>query len=340
MLDKCNILFTSVGRRSYLVEYFKSEIGVNGEIHVMNSSKLSPVFNMADYSVVSPLIYSDEYIPFVLDYCNNKKIDLLISLFDIDLPILSRNKEKFLEVGTRVLVSDHDFIEVCNDKWKTYNFLIENGFNAPKTYLNVEEALSGLTKGDINYPLIIKPRWGMGSISVFEIENEDELNVLYNKVKRNINNTYLKYESDIDIDNSVLIQQKINGQEYGLDIINDLTGKYQTTIIKKKVAMRSGETDCAETLYDDEISQIGERIGKLTKHIANLDTDLFIDKNGKKYILEMNARFGGGYPFSHMAGANLPLAIIRWARGEEMPSNILQYKDNVICQKDIILTQL
>ena len=94
----------------------------------------------------------------------------------------------------------------------------------PKTFISLEKALVNVKNEQISYPLIVKPRWGMGSIAVFEAENEEELKVFYEKTKRNILKTYLKYESQEDIDTSVLIQEKINGQEYGLDIINDLYG--------------------------------------------------------------------------------------------------------------------
>ena len=37
-----NILFTSGGRRSYLIKYFKEALGNQGEIHVANSSRHRP----------------------------------------------------------------------------------------------------------------------------------------------------------------------------------------------------------------------------------------------------------------------------------------------------------
>lgn len=334
-----NFLFTSVGRRSYLVKYFKEALGSNGKIHVANSSAISPAFQAADYSVVTPLIYSDTYIPFLLEYCKCNRIDVLISLFDIDLPILSANKEKFKKIGTKVIVSDPEVIDICNDKWKTFQFLSAHGFRVPHTYLSLESAFDALDKKEIAYPVFIKPRWGMGSISVCEAENDEELTVLYKKAKRDIGKTYLKYESAVNQEESVLIQEKLDGQEYGLDVINDLKGNYVNTSVKKKIAMRSGETDCAVTVNDSNLQELGRRLGLLMKHCANMDVDVF-RVGSEYYILEMNARFGGGYPFSHVAGVNLPAAIISWVQGQATDIKLLTPRAGVLAQKDISMVLL
>lgn len=117
-----NVLLTSVGRRAYMVKYFKDALGVDGQVHVCNSDDLTVAFHYADKAVVSPLIYSEEYIPFLLNYCKENKIGALISLFDMDLPVLAKNKQRFEEIGTSVIVSEPELIEICNDKWKTYQF--------------------------------------------------------------------------------------------------------------------------------------------------------------------------------------------------------------------------
>lgn len=335
-----DILFTSVGRRSYLVKYFKKALGSNGKVHVANSSPISPAFLIADYSVVTPLIYDNNYISFLLEYCLKHKIKAIISLFDIDLPILSKNRELFKKNGINVIVSDYDKIAICNDKWKTFCFLKKKGFNVPKTYISLNDVYDALTKNIISFPVMIKPRWGMGSIAVFEAENKEELNVFYSKVKRDIQKTYLKYESSIDLENSILIQEKLSGQEYGLDVINDLECNYINTICKIKYSMRSGETDCAITVNDMNLKKLGSNLSSVMKHRANLDVDVFkVDE--KYFILEMNARFGGGYPFSHLAGVNLPAAIVKWLNNE--PTNnieLLTERINIIGQKDIEIVRL
>lgn len=337
--EKLNILLTSVGRRSYLVEYFKRALDGNGEVHVSNSSENSPAFQVADRTIVTPFIYDDNYIPFLLDYCINNNIKAIISLFDIDLPILSKNKDKFDEIGVNLIISEPKVICICNDKWNSYNFLKNNGINVPNTYLSLEEVNKGIENGDISFPIIVKPRWGMGSIGVYEAETKEELKVFFEKAKRNIKETYLKYESSENIEECVLLQEKIVGEEYGLDIINNLHGEYQNTIVKRKLAMRSGETDCAITVDNMDIRRIGERISSLLKHIGNLDVDVFVENN-KIYVLEMNARFGGGYPFSHMAGVNLPLAIVKWLTNSIVDEDLLNADIEVMCHKDINLVRL
>lgn len=338
--NNTNILITSVGRRGYLVKYFKDVIGDNGKVFVSNSSDITPAFNYADYGIVTPLIYDKKYIDFILDFCIMNEIDAVISLFDIDLPILSKNKELFEKLGIKIIVSDYKILEICNDKYETYKFLKEHNFNVKKTYINLDKAIDDINKGIIHYPLIIKPRWGMGSISIYEVDNEDELRVLYKKAMNNINNSYLKYESETNINESVLIQEKIIGQEYGLDIINDLDKKYVNTIVREKVAMRSGETDCAIVIKDKRLEDIGKRISKAMRHIANMDVDIIIENNNI-YVLEMNARFGGGYPFSHISGVNLPLAIIKWINNEKVDKEIfVPKKYNEYIHKDINIVKL
>ena len=335
-----NILLTSVGRRAYMVKYFKEAIGNNGEVHVCNSDDLTVAFHYADKHVISPLIYDDAYVPFLLDYCKENKIDILLSLFDIDLLVLARNKSKFEEIGTQVVVSDEKLISVCNDKWKTYLFLKENGFAVPKTYISLQRVLLALESGELKYPIIIKPRFGCGSIGMSIAEDEMALLYYFRRNTRVIGKSYLKYESAaVPVDEQILYQECLNGQEYGVDIINDLNKNTRNVIVKTKIAMRAGETDISEVVEMPVIKAELERLGKLTRHIGNMDCDVFL-VDSKPYILEMNARFGGGYPFSHMSGCNLPKAIVDWVEGKEISNELLQSKVGFLGYKELVITDV
>ncbi len=332
-----NVLLTSVGRRAYMVKYFKEVLGNDGTVHVTNSDDKTVAFHYADKCAVSPLIYDDAYVPFLLNYCKENKIDVLISLFDIDLLVLAKNKESFAEIGTNVIVSRPDVISICNDKWKTYNFLKDNGFNVPKTYLTLEETILALDKGELKYPVIVKPRFGCGSIAMSVAEDEMALLYYFRRNTRTISKSYLKYESAAE-NKKIIYQEFLPGQEYGADVINDLNGKNKNIIIKKKIAMRAGETDIAQTVDEPEIKEALTKLATLTGHVANMDCDVFL-VDGKPYILEMNARFGGGYPFSHMAGCNLPKAIIAWAKGGDVENSELEARVGVMCYKELFITK-
>lgn len=334
-----NILLTSVGRRTYLVHYFKEAAGPEGKVYAANSSPFSPAFEAADETVITPMIYDDGYIPFLLNYCKKEQIQVLISLFDIDLPVLSRHKAEFEALGVTVVVSDPDVLDVCNDKLLMSIFLKERYLDTPECYLSVEEATAAVEEGNLNYPVLIKPRWGMGSLSIYQADDEEELKVLYKKSKREILKSYLTYESHADLEHGVLIQQMLSGQEYGLDLINDLNKGYRSTIIKEKIAMRSGETDCAKVADQPLLQMVGKKVAEELGHIGNLDMDIMLS-DGIAYIIDMNARFGGGYPYSHMAGANLPRAILSWVSGiREDPADLRAEAGRVFC-KDIVMVEL
>lgn len=319
-----NILLTSAGRRTYMVEYFKEALAGKGKVYASNSV-LTYTLKQADEYIVTPNIYDEGYISFLVSYCKEKHIDAIISLFDIDLPILARNKELFADNGIRVIVSDYNVTQICNDKWQTYNFLKELGLNQTPSYISLLEAKRALDNGELTFPLFIKPRWGMGSIGIYKVDNIQELDVLYDKLHRHIFDTYLRFESSVDVDSCIIIQQAIKGQEYGIEILNDLNGEYVTTFAKKKIAMRSGETDIAETVETLPFEDIAKKISLKLKHIANLDVDCFVTNDNRIYVLEMNCRFGGQYPFTHNAGVNIPRQIIEWLEGKDVnPNNVRQ----------------
>ena len=330
-----NILLTSVGRRTYLIDYFKEAMLNIGKVFASNSEYTYSLTHADEY-VLTPIIYDEKYIDFLIQFCKTNNITAIISLFDIDLYVLSVNKKKFQENGIIVVVSDEHAIEICNDKWKTYKFLQENKINCPKTYKNLNELKNAINTNVINYPIVIKPRWGMGSIGIFIAEYEEELDLFTKKIRKQIFNSYLKYESSQDVEECVLFQEKIDGIEYGLDVFNDFNGKLVSLVAKQKIAMRAGETDVAKTVPIDKYKEIAKKLSKGLKHIGDLDVDIFETSDNRIMVLELNCRFGGQYPFSHLAGVNYPKQIVKWLFGEETDPSLLNAKINVLSCKDLV----
>lgn len=317
-----NILFTCAGRRTYLLKYFKENLGPGDQILATDMQLSAPALQVADIKIQVPAVYAEDYIKMTLGICADHSVDALISLNDLELPILAENKDRFEALGVKVIVSDPSVIDICFDKYKTAQWVESLGLNAPKTYVKLDDAKKALKTGEISFPLFLKPRWGSGSIGLETVEDMEELDIYYSLLMKKVKKTILATAS---VGNEyILIQEKLTGQEFGLDVMNDLSGNNVAVSVKRKLAMRAGETDKAVTVDDPELRRIGALIGENLHHVGNLDMDIMQRANGDFCVLELNPRFGGGFPFSYEAGVNFPKAIIEWLRGNTVDPSILR----------------
>ncbi len=325
-----------------MVEYFKRAVGESGRVYAANS-KPSPALKIADGYMLTPYIYSEGYIPFLLDACKELDIGLLVSLFDIDMPVLSRHRAEFEDIGVRLAMSDSAFYEICSDKYLMGQRLSEQGIGAARSYVDMTLVRRDLRENVLSFPLIVKPRFGMGSVGVYKVYNLAELEGAYSLCDRALNESYLRYESEhVPAGEKVLIQEALDGTEYGLDIVCDLDGRYVNTIVRRKYAMRSGETDEAEILGESdtgytELKALGERFAAAFTPKGLTDMDVIMGEYSEPMIIDINGRFGGGYPFSHIAGADVPRAYVLWAEGRtEEADACCKAEPHVRGYKDIV----
>lgn len=317
-----NILFTCAGRRTYLLKYFKENMGEGDKVVATDMQLSAPALQVADVKLQVPAVYDPKYVDTTLQICKEQKIDALLSLNDLELPILAENKARFEAEGVKVIVSDPSVIDIAFDKYKAAQWVESLGLKSPKTYVRLVDAKRALETGELHFPLFMKPRWGSGSIGLESIADMEELDIYYHLLMKKIKKTILATASVGD--EYIMIQEKLTGSEFGLDVMNDLEGNNVAVSVKQKLAMRAGETDKAVTLDLPEVREIGHRIGTALKHIGNLDVDVMQNDKGEYCVLELNPRFGGGFPFSYEAGVNLPKAIIEWVKGNKVDASSLQ----------------
>lgn len=333
-----NILFTCAGRRTYLLKYFKENLSARDRIIATDMQLSAPSLQFADIKLQVPAVYDPNYISITLDICKKYQVNSLISLNDLELPILAANKSRFEAEGVIVIVSSPQVIDTCFDKYKTAQWTESIGLNAPRTYVRLADAKVAIATGEISFPLFLKPRWGSGSIGLETVNDMEELDVYYNLLFKKIKKTILATVSVGD--EYILIQEKLMGKEFGLDVMNDLKGNNLGVSVKQKLAMRAGETDKAVTVDLPEVCEIGAIIGQQLKHIGNLDVDIMQRANGDYCVLELNPRFGGGFPFSYEAGVNFPKAIIQLLKGEMVDPKILQPEYGKMFAKNDYLVEI
>jgi carbamoyl-phosphate synthase large subunit len=319
-----NVMLTCAGRRNYLVQFFQQALRGRGEVFAGDACGQAPALRQADRSFILPPLSDAAYVDHLLALCRRNRVRLLISLNDLELPVLARHAARFFEIGTVPVISSPEVVEICSDKWATFKFLEASDLEAPETWLSLEDARAALASGETGFPLVVKPRWGTASIGIEYLEDDEELELGHALVRKRLPRTFLR--------DGIVIQKRLAGQEYGLDVVNDLDGRYQCTFVRRKLAMRAGETDRAVTVRSERLEAIGEVIGRRLGHIGVLDCDAIV-KGDACCVIDMNPRFGGGYPFSHIAGANLPAALIAWANGEKPDASWLNVEPDVVASK-------
>lgn len=327
-----NILFTCAGRRNYLINYFKEALAGEGQVFAADMSLTAPAMVDADVAVQVPAIYSNDYIPALVEIIEQHAINAIISLNDLELPILSAAKEELEQLGAKVIVSNEAVIDVAFDKWKTVEFLRDLGLPSPKTYLTLIDAEAAIAANELTFPLVVKPRWGSASIGIDFPETLEELRLAYALQTLRLKRTILAEASKVDSERAILIQEKLPGKEYGMDVLNDFEGKHFGTYVREKLAMRSGETDKAISVIDKRFNELGRKLGEALQHIGNMDCDVF-EKDGELYVLEMNPRFGGGYPFSHEAQMNTAAIYVEWLKGNKEVSQFDNYQAGLMFSK-------
>ncbi len=326
-----NILITSGARRIDFVGFFKhslKEAGIEGNVIVTDPDDNAPSLQAGDKSYIIPHQTEENYTDSILNICKEESINCIVALNDWEVPSLSEHKDKFDEMDICLFAPDLAIVEKMRDKAKYRELLASFEVKAPISYLNVEDASQGIDRKEVEYPLIVKPRNGSASMGVKFAYNLKDLKFAYDNAVREILDSPLNEDSQKKPEENVVIQEVIEGDKFSVDIFNDLDGNFITSLNRKQLSMRGGDIDRCITVNSPDLMEIGRKIGQNLGHVGYINADVYY--NGEDYyVIDINPRFGGGYAFSHRAGANIPSAIIAIALGEEIKEEWLTQKDNV-----------
>lgn len=293
-----NVLLLSSGTRNKIVQYFKKALAGNGNVICTDMSNLAPSIYEADKYYIVPRMTAPGYLDVILDICKKEKIDGVLSLIDPELSLLAENKEKFAVVGTTVIGSSYGLCEMSLDKFEMYKWLTDHGYKCAKSYMNKEEFYADVEAGKAQYPVFVKPARGSASIAISKVYDKETVELLFAHSE------------------GLMIQEFLDGQEIGADVYIDMiSGEVISIFTKKKIFMRAGETDKAESFKDDKLFELIKEFVSEAGYRGQIDIDIF-DVNGEYYISEVNPRFGGGYPHAYESGADHMKLIINNLEGK------------------------
>lgn len=302
-------LFSTIGKRGYIAQYFRD---ADPSIHIIGSgrTKFTPGFSSCDETVLMPDIASEEYPEAVIEIVKRLKIDAILSFADPDVDRLSSIRPELTSAGVACFFPGQSVATMGFDKLKTFEWAQDNNVTVPKTVDDPRIAAEYL-----GLPLIRKPRFGSASFGVSVVRHQKDV-------------------APPEGDNTQYIYQEfIEGTEVNLEICGDLDGRPIGVSAWRKLISRNGETELAVTIRRDDLIELGLSLGEKAGVIGPCDVDV-IEREGRLYLIEFNMRFGGGYPVSHLAGADFPRLLMQVQR-KEKPLLHTGFADEIFMMKTL-----
>ena len=310
-----NILILSAGTRNKIVEYFVKTLVGRGKVIATDMSNLAPAIYEADKYYIVPRMTDAGYIDTVIDICKKEYIKGVLSLIDPELSLLAKNKEKFEEIGAKIIGSSYELCEMSLDKYQMYSWLQGKGYNCAKSYIDKEEFYNAVESGEMTYPVFVKPARGSASISISKAYDKESIEILFSH------------------NDGLMIQEYLHGQEIGADVYIDMiSGEIVSIFTKKKIKMRAGETDKAVSFKDERLFELIKDFVSNAGYRGQIDIDIF-DIEGEYYISEVNPRFGGGYPHAYECGCDHMKLICNNLEGKINSNTIGEYKLGIYMMK-------
>jgi carbamoyl-phosphate synthase large subunit len=308
---RINILFTSAGRRVALIRCFRESmhrLGIPGRVYAGDAKDNAAALFVADEKATMPQINDPAYVPFLEEFCRDHQIHLVVPLIDPELMPLSGHREKLAESGTKVLVSCEATNAISNNKQNTAAFFREHGIPTPRLW-NHEE----LQDYDWRKPLLLKPASGSSSVGVTKITSLEELNFYGPRTQNPI------------------VQTLAAGLEYTVDVLVGPDGQALCAVPRLRIETRSGEISKGITCKNRAIMEAAKKVAEALPNACGcLTIQCFHSSDtGDIQFIEINPRFGGGYPLSYAAGADYPGWILASIADIPFPISFDGWRDGV-----------
>ncbi len=241
--------------------------------------------------ILSEEVDKKQWLERVVEICTKENIAIICIGLDFEVDLFAEYSAEIQErTGAKVVVAKKEAIEICKDKWKTAEFLKDNGLFYPQSCLpeNYEELVK-----QVGFPLIVKPRSGFRSSNVYRVKSLVDLEEALKKCP------------------DPVIQEEVGSpdQEYTCGVLN-LGGEVASCVCLRR-DLKEGNTWRA---YSEKVDGIQAYLQKVSEKLslegpANYQLRL-TDKG--PVIFEINPRFSGTTSSRALLGVNEVEMAIRY----------------------------
>lgn len=279
----------------------------------------------------APPVTDPSYVNCLLKICQDEHVDVLLPGISDELLPLCHRKAEFENIGTKVSVSNLHSVEVCTNKRKLYDFLLENGISVPKyrrvmTLNEFDNALKEL--GFPEKRVCVKAVVSSGSRGVRIIDaTKSRIDILFGEKPNSLFTTYEDLRSILAEAGSfpeMMAMEYLPGREYSVDLVADngrllyICGR-NSDIVNASIPMEGS------LCKDDAAYALCEKVSDLLKLDGNADFDFKYDGNGHAVLMEINPRQAATMAVFRAGGVNLLYMRVKQLLGEELPKCEIAY---------------
>jgi carbamoyl-phosphate synthase large subunit len=309
------VLVSSAGRRVALMECFRDAavtLGLSLKLLAVDvAPELSAACAVADRVLRVPCCTDPSFVTIVADIVRTERVQLIVPTIDTELAAYAAARVRLRELGAWVSISSPEVVAIARDKLATAERLDAGGIAVARTApLEAARANPGLFPG----PLIVKPRGGSASIGMHRLGSLAELGALG------------------DAYDPFIVQEHLVGPEYTVNLFFDRSGSLRSVVPHLRLEVRAGEVSKARTVRDRRLIDQAVRLSAVLNGAVGSLCYQAIDvaPDAEPRVIEVNARFGGGYPVTHRAGAPFARWILEEALGRQPSvSGLTQWREGV-----------
>lgn len=313
MSEPFHVLVSCAGRRVTLIHLLRNslrELSLEGNVYAADLNFLSSACQASDGMFHAPLFSSGTFIDDMLELCEREKIRLIVPTIDTELKLYAQNRQRFADIGTMINISAPETIEISSDKAATNAWMKAHGHPVPKQ-ASIAQVLA--SPGDWPCPLIVKPARGSSSVGLCQVTDHDELSLIENPEQK-------------------VVETVATGHEYTIDVYIDRHGMPRCSVPRKRLETRGGEVSKGVTVRHKRLQDLAEAIAaELPGAFGMINIQIFFDeKTEAMAVIEINARFGGGYPLTQEAGATCTTWLIEDCLGLEVSAKPDDWRDGLV----------
>ena len=322
-MNDVTVLVTACGN-VYMPGTAKS-LKENGERNIRligaDMNKDDTILQMFDMYYQVPRADDEHYLDAILDICKKEKVDVVIPIMSAELEVLSKNRERFDEIGTKLSISDYDRLVIANNKLKLFEFMKENGIPSPRfCKVNCLEDVDKAIE-EIGYPVVFKVTEGSGSRGTRIIDpGKSRYDILFHEKP---NSYYITLEEFKEILSEgevpeMLAMEYLPGTEYTVDmLVKD--GEVKYSLCRKGLNVQTSIILDGEVVDKPEIIALCNSVAEKLKLNGNIGFDVKEREDGKPVIMECNPRATAGVSEFTASGVNLLYLCVKQWLNEELP---------------------